>query len=579
MSGRRGYVVTSLLGGEDVLTAPTPPAQGAPSPSGTTSVSLTWTHPGAPASGITYALTATDTSTGSAVTPSSGSGLGPYVLPTSNGQEIVVTLAVTRTSDNQAARSLPYYVAVEASPALSWAAPAATAVAAGNTSAVLTWTTPTGGTAPYTYSSPSVVYDSQGASTTVSLSTSGAGAGATTASGLVNGQVVILQRSLTDADGTPLSVQGVVSVGAASATLTLASAPAAVTRPAGSTTATIGTWGAATGGVGPYSYVVTEISDRGTTVGGSGLGPWTAAGLTDGQAYAYLMTATDSLGAIGLSVVTVTVAQGDGGWVEMDRISFTDADWTAFSSSDATVSTTAWQHTLLAADGVTPRAYVLNTSSQARTLSISPSGSGLTLVNGGTTALPQVSVWPVGWESLRGGSREDAWMVEALVEGEEPTGTATFVHIAGITPSVASTPGGTGSLVGLRVINTSSSTRVNAVSYVSSVQEVAVRTIAPGSSRTWRYSMQVVIADSRRHPEYLTYDADDFCAPQSGLRVQPQQSSTTMTIGNNPTSAAWFGTSIGGRTKILLYHDGSATVGSAVRLLGLRLLRKPNGSL
>ena len=102
-------------GAPDPLTAPTPPAQGPPEPVGTSSVSLTWTHPGAPASGVTYALTATDTSTGSAVTPSSGSGLGPYVLPTTDGQEIVVTLLCTRTADSQPARSLPYFVAVESS--------------------------------------------------------------------------------------------------------------------------------------------------------------------------------------------------------------------------------------------------------------------------------------------------------------------------------------------------------------------------------------------------------------------------------------------------------------------------------
>ena len=113
---RRGYVqVEAGAGALEALTAPTPPEQGAPSPSGTTSVSLTWTHPDAPASGITYTLTATDTATGSAVTPSSGSGLGPYVLPTTDGQEIVVTLLCTRTADSQPARSLPYFVAVESS--------------------------------------------------------------------------------------------------------------------------------------------------------------------------------------------------------------------------------------------------------------------------------------------------------------------------------------------------------------------------------------------------------------------------------------------------------------------------------
>jgi len=97
------------------LTAPTPPTQGPPEPVGTTSVSLTWTHPDAPASGITYALTATDTATGDPVTPSSGSGLGPWVLPVTDGQGIICTLTVTRTADGQAVPSLPYYAAVEAS--------------------------------------------------------------------------------------------------------------------------------------------------------------------------------------------------------------------------------------------------------------------------------------------------------------------------------------------------------------------------------------------------------------------------------------------------------------------------------
>jgi hypothetical protein len=75
-------------GGVTDLTAPTPPAQGPPEPVGTTSVSLTYTHPGAPA-GTTYALSITDQSTGSAITPSSGSGLGPYVIPTSDGLRAV----------------------------------------------------------------------------------------------------------------------------------------------------------------------------------------------------------------------------------------------------------------------------------------------------------------------------------------------------------------------------------------------------------------------------------------------------------------------------------------------------------
>jgi len=97
------------------LTAPTPPTQGPPEPVGTTSVSLTWTHPTALASGITYTLTATDVTTGDPVTPSSGSGLGPWVLPVTDGQGIICTLTVTRTADSQAVPSLPYYASVESS--------------------------------------------------------------------------------------------------------------------------------------------------------------------------------------------------------------------------------------------------------------------------------------------------------------------------------------------------------------------------------------------------------------------------------------------------------------------------------
>ena len=66
---RRGYVpVEAGTAALDALTAPTPPSQGPPSAQGTTSVSLTWTHPTAPASGLTDTQTATDRSDGRAVT-------------------------------------------------------------------------------------------------------------------------------------------------------------------------------------------------------------------------------------------------------------------------------------------------------------------------------------------------------------------------------------------------------------------------------------------------------------------------------------------------------------------------------
>lgn len=577
MSGRRGYVQVEAGGSLPALTAPTPPAQGAPSPSGTTSVSLTWTHPDAPASGITYALTATDTSTGSAVTPSSGSGLGPYVLPTSDGQEIVVTLTVTRTSDSQVARSLPYYVAVAASPALAWAAPSAAAVSAGTTTATITWATPTGGTAPYSYGAASVVYDSQGASTTVTLSTSGSGAGSTTLSGLANGQTVILSRTVTDAASASRTVQGVATVGASAATITPGTAPASQSLAAGTTSATIGTWGAPSGGTGPYTYAVTELGGSGVSIAGSGLGPWSVAGLSDGVTYAFLLTITDSLSAKGYSVVTITTGRVavTGEWTVVDALDFTDANWTSFSTTSTTASTSAWYATLYASDGTTPRAYVYNNSVEARTLSLSPSGSGLTLVNGAITSQPSVGIWPAGWDALRGGSRRDLWMVEAIVAGKEPTGTAAFVHVMDLSRDAVTTPG-----TGIRNINTSSSSMIRVVSYISAISEQAIQTVAPGTFREYTAGVQVTINDQRQHDVFVRVGATDYGDPQTGQRVRAQTYSTAMTstAGNYPTSAGWFDTNIQFRTKWWLYHDGSATTNSEVRLLKLRLLRKVNGS-
>jgi hypothetical protein len=558
------------------LTAPTSPAQGAAEAAGTTTKSLTWTHPGAPA-GVTYSLTARNVNTGASVTPSSGSGLGPWVLPVSDGVEITVTLTATRAADGQTATSTTYYLAVSPAPALSWAVPAAAAVSSGTTSATVTWATPTGGTAPYTYSTASVVYDSQGASTTATLSTSGAGAGSTTISGLASGQTVILSRTVTDAASASVTVQGVATVGATSATITPGTAPAAQTLAAGSTSAMIGTWGAPSGGTGPYTYAVTELGGSGVPIAGSGLGPWSVAGLSDGVTYAFMLTITDSLGAKGYSVVTIAVRRVavTGEWIVVDAVDFTDANWTSLSSTSTTTSTSAWQHTLYAADGTTPRAYVYNNSVEARTLSLSPSGTGLTLVNGAITNQPAIGIWPAGWDALRGGSRRDLWMVEAIVAGKEPTGTTGFVHIMNLSRDAFTTPG-----TGLRNINSASSSLVRAVSYLVSLAEQSIQTVAPGSFREYTAGVQVTINDQRQHDVFVRVGATDYGDPQSGQRVRVQVASGAMTstAGNYPVSANWFDANIQFRTKWWLYHDGSATTNSEVRLLKLRLLRKPNGS-
>lgn len=100
MSGRRGYVVTSLRGGEDVLTAPTPPAAQSLASTATTA-SATWTHSGAPA-GTTYACTVLG-SDGSTPT-ATGSGLGAWAWPVVSSVAYEATLTATGP-DGQTARS------------------------------------------------------------------------------------------------------------------------------------------------------------------------------------------------------------------------------------------------------------------------------------------------------------------------------------------------------------------------------------------------------------------------------------------------------------------------------------------
>jgi hypothetical protein len=462
---------------------------------------------------------------------------------------------------------------------LTWVPPAATSVNAGTTTAAIVWPTPTGGRTPYTYGNVAVVFDSRAELTTATFTTSGS-PGTTSFSSLVDGQTVVVSRSVTDANGDILTIQAAVAVGSVAATITPGTAPAGQTLAAGTTTVTIGTWGAPSGGTGPYTYAVTDISGGGTTITGSGLGEWSASGLSDGQTYAFLLTITDSLGAVGYSVVTVSVAKvaNLGLWVIEDELDFTDADWTSFSSTSTTASTTAWQHTLYAADGVTARCYVYNNNAESRTLSLTPGGSGLTLVNGTAAVQPTMAIWPAGWTSLLGGSRKDAWMIEAVMEGEEPTGSTSVVHMLGISTggSVLNASPSTG----WRVTATSTNLSIRAYSYISGFAEQAVQTVTAGASRLWKGSMQVTVADSRRHDIYLSVGSTDFKDPETGIRVRVQSSSTTMTAPNAESAAtfAWFATTIQNRLKFWFYHDGVATTGSYIRLRKIRLLRLPQGS-
>lgn len=117
MSARRGYVLTSARGSVTDLAQPTPPAPQSLASSATTA-SLTWTHASAPA-GTTYALTCTDEA-GSAVSASSGSGLGPYVIPVAAGKAYSAQLRATGPDGQLSHSSALVAVAAEATIAGTW---------------------------------------------------------------------------------------------------------------------------------------------------------------------------------------------------------------------------------------------------------------------------------------------------------------------------------------------------------------------------------------------------------------------------------------------------------------------------
>lgn len=463
---------------------------------------------------------------------------------------------------------------------LSWSAPATVTPAAGVTTADVVWPAATGGVEPYHYDRFGVSYDSQAGSTTALYSHTG-DPGTTSITGLVNGQTIVLARRVTDAAGESRIVQAVVRVAAGAATLTFASQPAGQADLVSTTTAvTLGTWGAASGGTAPYSYAVTEVSGNGTTIGGSNTGPWTASGLTAGTTYVFLMTVTDAALAKGYSVITVSVAASNqlGQWLEVDVVNLQDANWTDPGTITATTqSTTAWYATLNDALG-NPRLYLYNNVADSRTITWSQA-DGLKLVNGAITTQPTIGFWSPGWAALMGGSRRDLWMIEAVLEGEEPAGNGAFVHMCGISTSgttMATSPG-----TGVRFTESTSNVIIGrAFSYISGFGTSTLQTLS-GSPRNWKGSLQLTIADSRRHDIHFNVGATDFCTPQSGLRVRVNATATNLTAVNAESASdgfPWFDTSIQSRTKFWIYHDGSSTTGSWIKVKKLRLLRMIQGS-
>jgi hypothetical protein len=558
----------------DVLPQLVPPARQSLA-SSATSASATFTQPGAPV-GVVYSVAISNVTTGASVVPSSGSGLGAYVFPVTAGNDYIVVLTATAL-DGQIAKNVAQ-VAVADVAVISWTAPNTASGSAGTTSLDIVWNAAMGGVSPFVYDEPATLYDSQAASTTALYSTAGVAPGTTTVSGLVNGQSIVVSRTVTDAAGETLTVTAIVVVNAGAATVTSGAAPAGQTISGFDTSATIGSWGAASGGTGPYTYVVTDLTGL-SVVAGSGLGPYTASGLSAGNSYIYRMAVTDSLGAKGYSYTTVTVSAVPTGWILEDETDFTDADWTAFSSTSTTVSSVAWYATLYGADGVTPRAYLRNnTAAVARIVDLTPSGSGLRLAATSTAGDPAIGVWPAGWTAFLNGSRNDVFLVQAIVSGVNPAGTSTVVEIVGLsTVDSPSSP-----LTGLRASNSGTAMIVRAASYVAGFTDQTFQSFPTGVKRVWLGEVQIAVAAFRRQTVYFNANNTTFGPIESGQRVLCQATSTSMTApgGSQTTSAAWGAEPLGTRTCFVLYNNlaAAATSDEGAFLRKIRLYRLPGGS-
>lgn len=176
-------------------TAPAPSSEAA----GTTSVSLTWTAASGGTAPYSYNLTVVDEA-GASVTPSSGSGLGPYVIPVADGKSYLATLSASDsgTPTQTASSSTLIQVAAAVVPDLLAAGPPGVSnPASGTTSVNLTWTAASGGVAPYSYGI--AVVDEAGASVTPS---SGSGLGPY-AIPVADGKSYLATLTTTDNFGTP----------------------------------------------------------------------------------------------------------------------------------------------------------------------------------------------------------------------------------------------------------------------------------------------------------------------------------------------------------------------------------------
>lgn len=546
-------------------------------PSSATTASVTFTQPGAPG-GTTYSITISNVTDGLSVVPSSGSGLGPYVFPVATDKDYIAVLTAT-APDGQIASNVAQ-VAVSGFPPFTGTNPNPQQLVAGTTTANVTFSAPTGGDGTYTIKTFELIYDSTDA---YSATETGSGLGPYAISGLTSGGTYVFGLMFQDGQGQLFQAQAAISVNATVAPITFSSTPANQTLPATATSAVIGTWGAPSGGTGPYTYVLTPLGVVGVTVTGSDLGPYSVLNLSAGTTYIFQITATDSLGAKGYSIVTIVTEAATANWIVVQETDFTDTNWASVDTTDTTASTTVPQLTLYAADGVTARAQVWNNTAQARRLILSP-GVGLTLATTDTGASPSIKVVPLGangqnvFQNLN--YTNDMIKVELLGFTDENAGTAAFVRLFGITSAFTNTS----IQHGFRLANSGSGVIPQRRSWLGSAVDVSQPVYTTGATRKLWVQWEAYLTGSRTVESYAQYSATTALGyptvARSGRYYFHQSVSQIQTAA--PTLVDFGSTGTSAQFGVMMYNDGSVIDGGAnvSRLVftKFRISRLINGS-
>nr|WP_230209349.1 DUF4082 domain-containing protein [Tetrasphaera sp. HKS02] len=280
------------------VTPATVSAPGAPTAvtatAGNVSAVVSWTAPADGGSPITgYTITPYIGSSAQASTTISGSppATSAAVTGLTNGTTYTFTVSATNAigTGPSSAASPPV------TPATVPSAPTGVAATAGNASATVSWTAPSSGGSPITsYVVTPYIGGTAQAGTIISGSPP---ATAATISGLTNGTAYTFTVSATNAVGT-----GLPSAQSASVTpATRPASPTAVTATAGSGSAVV-SWTAPSSGGSPITlYTVTpyigNTAQAPVTVSGSPPATSVAVtGLTNGTAYTFTVSATNSVG-------------------------------------------------------------------------------------------------------------------------------------------------------------------------------------------------------------------------------------------------------------------------------------------